>query len=610
MKTLYSIVILLALTLNVDAAHLSEKLIFSARANGAQEVPEVATNAIGVASFVLNGTRDSLCIQVNLAGLSGQVTGIHLHNAPAGMNGDVVMNLTPFIMGNNLQTIVSPIDSDLLSMMINQEIYLNVHTALNPSGEIRGQVKLETDFAYRAKLDAMQETAMVMSDATGLGLFNLSLDKQELEISVAVEGLSGPITGAHLHMAAAGMDGDVVVNLTDLIDGNLIRGSVNMGLTDELISAMNGEMIYINIHTAENPGGEIRGQLMLKQGINLDSYLSNDQQVIMTTGNSSYGVGYVSINSTFDEIEYAVQTTGLEEELAAAHIHLGEPGEAGDVLTGFMVDGSAYVEGLITGDSVTEELILALLTGDSYFNFHTATNPSGEVRGQIYRLAREGYTLNLSGDQEVPAISVAGSGGGVITMDRGQSNVHYMFVMSELSGPAQAAHFHNAMAGSNGDVVYNLSDMLMGIENYDGEFGYWNASSSPAFNMENALQFRNEAIYLNIHTAENMSGELRGQVIRGGQCQETSTGINDFDKADRFKAYPNPTSNNTTIDLTGLAGSTNVELTLRDSYGRVVRSITTRPIKYRLDLSGESAGLYLIEIRANGYNSISKLIKE
>lgn len=613
MKRFYLIpTLLLALAFSMQsyAGHLGEKLMFSARLNGAQEVPSIDVPGMGVASFVLNGDMDSLCVQVNVSGLSGAITGMHIHDGVAGMNGDVLVNFSAFVDGNMMQTVVSPVDPALITKMIDQELYLNVHTAANPSGEIRGQIKLETDWGYQAQLSAEQETMEVMSDATGLASFNLSLDNYKLEARVAIDGLTGPITGAHLHQAMPGMDGDVVINLTDLIEGNTIEGVIIEGLNADFIDALKNGEIYINIHTDEYPAGEIRGQLSLQTGLVFDSWLNTDQEVTPPMGSEAAGLATLHLNSNLDTLYYSVQASGLSGAVDAAHIHMGAPGEDGAVIVGLMTDGTSMFSGTIAGENLSIDLIHALLNGGSYINVHTEMNPAGEIRGQVYRLAREGYRYFLGGDQEVPAVSTMAMGGGMVSMDRDQSSVHFMMVVSDLSGPLQMAHFHNASAGMNGDVEFDLSDFFNGTEDFDAAFGYWNAESEQAFESENALQFRDEAIYVNIHTMMNMSGEVRGQVLRGGACEQMIVGVEESSKDLSFSIYPNPFSSQFTIDLDGKDVRPGDVIVIRDLSGRAVESFTPRPIRNVIDLSGEPSGIYLVEIRTVMHSGVRKIIKE
>jgi hypothetical protein len=97
--------------------------------------------------------------------------------------------------------------------------------------------------------------------SSGKGAATASLDTatKTLTWSVECSGLSGPAIAAHIHGPAdPGADAGVVVPFT----GNLaspIKGSAT--LTDTQIAQLEAGKWYVNIHTAANKGGEIRGQL-------------------------------------------------------------------------------------------------------------------------------------------------------------------------------------------------------------------------------------------------------------------------------------------------------------------------------------------------------------
>jgi hypothetical protein len=98
--------------------------------------------------------------------------------------------------------------------------------------------------------------------SSGKGAATASLDTatKTLTWSVEYSGLSGPATAAHIHGPAdPGADAGVVVPFT----GNLaspFKGSAT--LTDTQIAQLEAGKWYVNIHTAANKGGEIRGQLV------------------------------------------------------------------------------------------------------------------------------------------------------------------------------------------------------------------------------------------------------------------------------------------------------------------------------------------------------------
>ena len=116
----------------------------------------------------------------------------------------------------------------------------------------------------------------VESSATGQA-FALARRGEQVSIRVLTQGLSGPAVGLHLHNAAAGANGPLVVDLTSDIGSNGRRGRSVVRAEDvvgplamtanpfvSLLNEMAAGRIYVNVHTAANPGGEVRGQLILQ----------------------------------------------------------------------------------------------------------------------------------------------------------------------------------------------------------------------------------------------------------------------------------------------------------------------------------------------------------
>jgi hypothetical protein len=112
---------------------------------------------------------------------------------------------------------------------------------------------------YTATLDSAQETPPTGSDATGHATVAYDTDSKLLIWTVDYKGLSGPATMAHFHgPAAAGVPAGVVVVIPGATD-DPIKGSTV--LTDAQAKMLKDGLLYINIHTAKNPKGEIRGQV-------------------------------------------------------------------------------------------------------------------------------------------------------------------------------------------------------------------------------------------------------------------------------------------------------------------------------------------------------------
>ena len=104
---------------------------------GAQEVPPVNTQASGVSSIAVIGDK-TVTGGVQTTNLNA--TAAHIHMAPAGQNGPVIIPLA-----KNGDTYTVPPGAKLTDAQFASfqagNLYVNAHTAANPGGEIRGQLK-------------------------------------------------------------------------------------------------------------------------------------------------------------------------------------------------------------------------------------------------------------------------------------------------------------------------------------------------------------------------------------------------------------------------------------------------------------------------------------
>ena len=106
-------------------------------------------------------------------------------------------------------------------------------------------------------LSGDQEVPPVTTSASGAGTISVGADKS-VSGSVMVKGINA--TAAHIHEAAKGKNGPVIVPLTKTGD-NTFSVAAGAKLSDAQMQALQSGNLYVNVHSAANPNGEIRAQL-------------------------------------------------------------------------------------------------------------------------------------------------------------------------------------------------------------------------------------------------------------------------------------------------------------------------------------------------------------
>ena len=110
---------------------------FVAHLNGSQEVPRVQTSATGEATISLNSDNSLTCI-IQTTDLNDAIAA-HIHLAPAGQSGDVIIPLNSGPSGS--WTCPSTVlTTPQLSALQNAQLYMNIYTPDNQLGEVRGQI--------------------------------------------------------------------------------------------------------------------------------------------------------------------------------------------------------------------------------------------------------------------------------------------------------------------------------------------------------------------------------------------------------------------------------------------------------------------------------------
>ena len=105
-------------------------------------------------------------------------------------------------------------------------------------------------------MSGANEVPAVTTSASGTGTITIG-DDGTVSGSVTTTGIAG--TAAHIHQAATGANGPVIVPFTK--EGDTYKAPAGVKLTAPQMASLKAGDLYFNVHSAANPGGEIRGQL-------------------------------------------------------------------------------------------------------------------------------------------------------------------------------------------------------------------------------------------------------------------------------------------------------------------------------------------------------------
>ncbi len=222
-----------------------------------------ARNETGTANLQLL-SDNSLVYTIAINGLAGgdALVAAHLHTGDAITNGPIVLGLDPVFTAGSATGIIANLRTSLIDSLksATNEIYVNVHSSQVGSGLLRGQVNTNIELAADVALISANEVPAGTSVATGLALVRLTSEKKAY-IKLTVTGLEAAdaLTAAHIHKAAAGVNGPVILGF--------YSSAADFGTTkvlpvdDALYTSLKTDAIYVNAHSVIKPGGVIRGQI-------------------------------------------------------------------------------------------------------------------------------------------------------------------------------------------------------------------------------------------------------------------------------------------------------------------------------------------------------------
>jgi hypothetical protein len=197
--------------------------------------------------------------------------------------------------------IVALVGIIILSMMaatiVGGILGINIAPTHNNYQAIAQQIGNQTTMAanpdFDARLTGASEVPPVQTIASGLADLDVEIEdgQRVVDYQLSVSNISG-VTQAHIHQGNSSENGPIIVPLfnastpTGPVTGQIAEGQITAAnfvgplqgrQLDDLIALMQNGTAYVNVHTEQNPQGEIRGTVQLDDNIDDDdAFEDND----------------------------------------------------------------------------------------------------------------------------------------------------------------------------------------------------------------------------------------------------------------------------------------------------------------------------------------------
>ncbi len=428
-------------------ADTTDTFVFRTLLSPANEVPPVtAPDVSGTAIVWLHVVRDSrgnitggtVDFRVDYRFPAGvTITGLHIHPAPAGVNGPVVIPAVTSAITDERgtgtitrqalisRTATAAFDAFTGILSRPDQYYVNLHTSTNASGIMRGQLAPADVLVLRGNMLPSNEVPAITGlDAAGAASVTLYATRNSAGAITSGSAnfvvqyrFPGEVnlTGLHIHHpGAAGVNAPVTISSgLATTPGAPATGSINLwaevasnsapGLATLETLFRNPEQAYINLHTSVNAGGAIRSQLQRTDTVTLRAEMSPANEVPPISGLAASGPSKLTLHVTRDGAGEITSGTVIFDlsfrdfpantEFTGLHIHTGAAGTNGPVIIGSGLTatvsetgaGNFFFSANVPGtDTAGLGALRGLLANPAnwYINLHTRVNAGGAIRAQ------------------------------------------------------------------------------------------------------------------------------------------------------------------------------------------------------------------------------------
>lgn len=596
--------------------------------SGMQENKPVRSTSRGNVIAEVSGTRltvtgyaERLLDKVNLS------IGSHLHKAPVGTNGPIVIPLSMTFPTADSLSLIYPASSNsyvvsagFLDSLKRRQIYANIHTLRVASGETRAQLNHEALAYHHAIFSGASENPPINSKGTG-GLFAEYPGGGTKNVTVhgSFNTLDGKFNssiagGSHIHGGLSGTNGGIrqplaVTLAADSLSGVFFPENNVYNLGDGGLDSLRRRLLYANIHTTKAAGGEIRGNFLALANAYFTANLSARNEIPVQTGN---GAGAVKAELLGDRLtvtgSFANLTGDFNRDVAGgAHLHNGATGTNGPVLISLKTElnedkkGGRFISDSNAVNLTADQLAL-LNAGSLYVNIHTTTAAGGEIRGQLLfepNAFPTGPTITSPGPTDT------------IKTDLKFKDSTYSITWTAATDPDNNPLIYLIQTSVVPDFSLVLNTAFIGPGNtFKATFG----SIDSTLALLGIPPGGSATVLVRILASDgslSTSGTPTPITFRRG----LSTPIADeFLKSYSISVYPIPAHEFAVMELNAKR-SADMQLMIQDLSGRLVYKqklkVQNGYNRFPIDINSLSAGMHLLSLTQNGKQVASfKLIKE
>lgn len=350
---------------------------------------------------------------------------------------------------------------------------------------------------FHAELKGAEQIPSVNTPARGLITIMYSPDRTKVSVTGLFVDMEGDITDVSLHIGSTGETGDLIVDLTPLLNFRRLYGEVEVPAT--LLQNLLPDRVYATVSTNANPGGEIRGQFICETDLDYRTVLTG-ADVVPAASSSSFGFGGIHFPTGSEDVVVALVIDGLSGPITEAGIYFASPGENGTLvhsLTQFFLN---FIQEKIELSELPTDFFRNAREGKYYIQVNTAAYPNGELRGQIGFLGYFTSFAPVNAAQAIPSTPSAGFGFSHNILNATLDSLTSTVYISTIT-PA-AVEIRKGAPGTTGTLLETLEPTSTP--------GVYSKTYPLDSDRMTALVEGN--LYVNVPTASKPAGEIRGQM--------------------------------------------------------------------------------------------------